>query len=187
MKRKRFKDCSEHGREGVYFISIFSIPSKVESFGLSRKKTFLMSERETESAKKTMPETGSQQMQVTGRYWCRTQWTKKLLSLSYCLTSKLMQVFNYSVFLSSCRLLFHDFFGYEHTAPWSISRPSQLRLYKCSCTVASPQWSEARCACVESLDLQLQCLLAERVMAPHSFPAGLLWPVLRNLLWFSES
>lgn len=52
MKRKSFKDCSDHGREGVYFISIFSIPSKVESFGPSRKETSLMTERETESAKK---------------------------------------------------------------------------------------------------------------------------------------
>lgn len=130
-----------------------------------------------------MPETGSQKMQVTGRCWCRTQWTKKLLMLSYCLTSKLMQVFHYSVFLSSYRLLFHDFFGHEHKVLWSVSRASQLRLCKCSCMVASRQQGEPHCACIELLDIEV--LLAKRVMAPRSFLAGLLWPVLINLLWFS--
>lgn len=52
MKGRSFKDCSDHGREGVYFLSVFSITSKVESFGLSRKQISLKSERETESAKK---------------------------------------------------------------------------------------------------------------------------------------
>lgn len=135
---------------------------------------------------KVMPETGSQQMQVTGRSWCRPQWTKKLLRLSYCLTYKVMQGFHYSVFLPSCSLLFHDFFGYEYTALWSISRFSQLRLCKCSCTVASPRWAESHCACIELLDLQLLSPLAEIVMTPYSSPAGPLRPVLRNLLWFSE-
>lgn len=51
MKRKTFKDCSDHRNEGACFSSIFSILSMVESFAFNRNLTSLMSERETESAK----------------------------------------------------------------------------------------------------------------------------------------
>lgn len=171
--------------KGLFYFN-FQYPIKGRVFWSQQKRNVPHDWKGNWVCQKAMPETGSQQMQVTGRCWCRTWWIKKLLRLSYCLTSKLMQVFHYSVFLSSCRLLFHDFFGHEHTALWSISRASQLRLCKCSCMVASPQRAEPHCAYLESLDIQLWSLLAERVMAPHSFPAGLLWPVLRNLPWFSE-
>lgn len=61
----------------------------------------------------------------------------KLLRLSYCLTPKLMQAFHCAVLLPSCWLLFHDLFGDQHTALWSISRASWLRPCRHSCVVAS--------------------------------------------------
>lgn len=93
-----------------------------------------------------------------------------------------MQAFHCCVFLPSCQVLFHDSFGHQHTALWSISRASWLQLCRHSSALASPWQAEPRHAPMEPLDTQLWSLLVGRVMAPHSFPAGFLWPVLRNLL-----
>lgn len=128
------------------------------------------------------------QMHVTGRCCCRTSWKKKKkkLRLSYCLTTKLVQAFHCSLFLLSCWLPFHDSFGQQHPALWCISRaPGSGRADTAAWWPAHGKQSHT-VASVAPLDAQLPSLLAKRVVAPHSFPEGFLWPVLRNLLWFSE-